>query len=173
MLQTPICDLRCLSVRQPWASALLWAGPGAKRIENRAWGPSGPLPMWVVLHASAAVDHFRGAELDAPAVRALAALDPRLVEDPRSLPRAAILGMIRVDRVVDLAEVSRDPWAVGPRCWVIGRALVLPEPLLQVPGALNLWPLEGTKQHRERHVDRMPSRDERIEALMTARPVEP
>lgn len=33
--------MRLLTVRQPWASAF-FIGAGAKDIENRRWGPSGP-----------------------------------------------------------------------------------------------------------------------------------
>jgi hypothetical protein len=48
----------CLSVKQPWAEALLI---GAKSIEVRTWWPRVQLPMFIAIHAGKSV------ALDAPA----------------------------------------------------------------------------------------------------------
>lgn len=114
--------MRALTVRQPWASAIVH---GSKRVENRTRTCT---PQLLAIHAACAGDPADG------------------------LPRRAILGVARVYGAVLLSELRRqartDPrarseldWALGPWCWRIDRVWCLPEPLPVARGQLGLWRL--------------------------------
>lgn len=85
------CGIRCLSVRQPWASLIV---NGTKTIENRSWRTHyrGPL----LIHASRTVDR------DACRVHGL---------DPESLPTGVIIGMVTVADCTPPQEPCRSKWA--------------------------------------------------------------
>ena len=106
--------MRALSIRQPWAWAILCAG---KRIENRAWerGPGFMVGQTFLLHAAkgCTVDEYENAALSMQLASG--------VETPplRTLTRGAIVGRARLVGFARISETSRDPWAV--------------------PGALGLW----------------------------------
>lgn len=112
--------LRVLSVRQPWAWAILYAG---KDVENRTWRT--PYRGRIAIHAGkliapGAADKLRGIGIEVPA----------------DLPRGAILGTIDV---MDCVEGVDSRWAV-PEHW--HWQLANPCPLaLPVPcnGSLWLW----------------------------------
>jgi hypothetical protein len=121
--------LPALTVRQPWADAIAYAG---KTPENRGWqtGYRGPLPV----HAGQRWDPAGEA-----AVRRL--LGPA---------GAGLLARARrrlgvVVAVVDLVDVHEDrggccgPWAAGRWHWTLAdpRPLVVPAP---ARGRLGLWP---------------------------------
>lgn len=121
-----------LTLHQPWATLVM---AGAKRVENRTWAPVQltapvPTPLWVAIHAGVRVD--RDALLEVG--HAHPALQPLL---SGQLPRGVILGIVRVERASWLADV-RDPWATGPRCWMIDRVLRLEEPI-PARGRQGLW----------------------------------
>ena len=94
--------LRCLTVKQPFASGIM---AGAKGVENRGWGGRGcpkelRLPrdasggMWLVLHAG------RTPESDAHyLVERLRRAWPAMPPD-RELPHSAILGCVRIASVL-------------------------------------------------------------------------
>jgi hypothetical protein len=117
--------MRALTIRQPWAWAILSAG---KRIENRTWKP----PEWAVgsviaLHAGGVLEE-EGAAL----------LRRRGFAVPDELPRAAIVGTARIAGVIT-APVD-DPWWEGPVGWVLSEVMQLPEPI-PCPGKQGLWKL--------------------------------
>jgi hypothetical protein len=60
------------------------------------------------------------------------------------LPSGAIVGLIRVKRSRKLKRSERtvNPWAVGPICWEIDRAVKLDPPIENVSGALSLWSID-------------------------------
>lgn len=128
----PRRPLHALSVHQPWASALV-AGP--KDVENRPWRPTWLPPdgLWLAIHATKRP--IDGRDLDAvrslwPAARQRA-----------HWPTGAILGLVHVDRVVDLRaepHALRSPWAVGPLCWHVDRRIALEDPL-PCRGQQGLW----------------------------------
>lgn len=120
LLPLPVPD-RAITVRQPWGSAII---AGIKRVENRSWAPSQPLPVWLWLHAAGAPDHT--------AWPRIAALWPGV---PADLPYSAILGAIRIDAI---GGASDDPWFVGPLAWRIGALWRLPTPV-RCSGQLGLW----------------------------------
>lgn len=113
--------MKALSVKQPWAWAILFAG---KDVENRVWRTHyrGPL----VIHASA---QRADAEL------------PRGVRPPANedAPVSAILGVVDL---VDVVEESSSRWFVGPFGWVLENPRRLAKPI-PCAGALKLWDVEG------------------------------
>lgn len=111
-------DLRALSVRQPWAHALVHFG---KDIENRTrrFGHRG----WTLIHASLNVTPE-----EHEAARAFA-LDRGLTPPPPigQLRRGGIVGV--VDIVGSIGEDdprAKSPWWMGPCGLVIGRRRPLP-----------------------------------------------
>jgi len=126
--------MKALSIRQPWAWAILHAG---KRIENRDWrGCSyrGPL----LIHASkgcagieysAAVSaiYGMGTEPGEPAYEIA-------VPDLATLQRGGIVG---VCNVVGVTRESSDPWFCGPLGIVL--ADVRPLPFVPFKGALGFF----------------------------------
>lgn len=121
--------MKVLTIRQPWAWAIMFAGKG---IENRSWRTHyrGPL----AIHAGAKV------ETDATL--------PRRVRAPEAgdLVCSAILGVVDV---VDVVESSRSPWFHGP----YGLVLRNPRPLLKplpCKGRLGLWDLTPSQLRRLR-----------------------
>lgn len=155
-------NLRCLSIQQPWAGAIM-RERDRKNIENRGWAPrKGLVDGWFVVHASSTLADTSGFD------------EGRLYTGRSDLSMSAILGMAHVERVVDLNRelhqqgdppLNGNPWAFGPVCWVIDEVIRLDRPLVGVPGAMGLWPLGGTRQHVARHGDRTA---ERVEALRAA-----
>ena len=134
-----------LTVRQPWATAIL---EGPKRIENRSWICPGPFPRWIAIHASmTAEDHaeeivanWRGASRWPDAQTGAwpgAPMWTAYTDCPYR--RGVLLGAAEVLGVGEIHETP-DPWAVGPRCWVLGRVCALPAPI-SAKGRLGLWRL--------------------------------
>ena len=121
-----------LSVRQPWAWAIIYGG---KEIENRTWETQYRGRLWI--HASSrelADDVELVTKLVAKGWRRAPA---RAVEHYRETgARGAIIGS------VTLVDIYRDDepvgwWAQGPVCW----RLVDPMPCdpWTMPGRLGLW----------------------------------
>ena len=119
-MASDLTDLRCLTVRQPWASQLIG---GSKAAEYRARPlprTLGPLPVWVGIHAAA-----------------------RAPSDATHLPLGAVLGAVELvacERIAPFdpaAAGNPDPWR-WPWAWVVGRRVALAEPL-PARGALGLW----------------------------------
>lgn len=106
--------LRVLSVRQPWAWAILHAG---KDIENRSWTTAHR--GLIAIHAG---------RLPAPSAREK--LVEMGVEVPSELPTGVLLGLVDL---VDVVRGIESPWAFeGHWHWVLAnpRSLAEPVPLL-------------------------------------------
>lgn len=130
--------MRALTVRQPWAWAIMHAG---KDIENRSWlpAPAGILGERIAVHAS--LGH------DAASYEAYADLTGH--HAPRDLPRGVVLGSVMLAGWVASDGSASDPslqrflqsrWLQGPYGWV----LQAPRPaneLVACRGALGLWRL--------------------------------
>lgn len=144
--------LRAITVRQPFASALVY---GPKRVENRSkpltvnspdWAPDARGDRWVAIHSGRELY-----DLDAEGAHWLRGLWSRLPMTEEGLPMSALLGFARVRGWVEhdgdasdlgAAETERvlfDPWAVGPWCMVLDRMTALATPIAPVRGALGLW----------------------------------
>lgn len=116
---------RALSIRQPWAWAIVNAG---KRIENRHCRTKhrGPICIHASQHKNAgnhtiAVHEiWKAGNVDAP----------YLLDVQRG-------GIIATAEIVDCVETSDSPWFSGPYGWVLEN--VQPVPFIPVKGALGLF----------------------------------
>lgn len=113
-------ELRVLSIRHPWAWAIVHAG---KDVENRPW--TTPYRGLIGIHA--------GLNLAAGARVQLAAMGLRA---PFDLPRGAVIG---VARLVDCVRDADSPWAIpGHWHWQLADARPLAEPV-PLTGRLQLF----------------------------------
>jgi hypothetical protein len=128
--------LRALSIRQPWAWAILYGG---KRVENRSWYTAYRGPIY--LHAGLQVD--RGAE-DGLADVILAVPEPR----PPAY-RGAVLGIAELVDCVPISEVpaGQQDWSVGPWCFILEGVRALERPVA-AKGALGIFTLEAAAELR-------------------------
>ncbi|MBF0169079.1 MAG: ASCH domain-containing protein [Alphaproteobacteria bacterium] len=95
MIDLP-ADVRCLSIRQPWAHLILHWG---KDIENRKW-----------------LTHYRGKLL----IHASKQIDCEHEEvRAENMPLGGIVGVVRV---VDCVTKSDSPWFFGPYGFVLADA---------------------------------------------------
>jgi hypothetical protein len=96
--------MKALAVCQPWAWAIVH---GSKKIENRYRRTHyrGPL----VIHASRSRRYVGGEYADL-----LPGLPPW-----EELEYGALVGVVEVVDCVPVAGVARDPFAVGPWCWLL------------------------------------------------------
>jgi hypothetical protein len=102
--------LKCLSLRQPWASLIV---AGEKKVENRSWYTRHRGPL--LIHASKTVD------LDA-------CREHRL--DPESLPTGVILGLVNVADCLPPEEPCRSRWAdKGAHHWLLADPQLLRNPV--------------------------------------------
>lgn len=111
-----------LSVRQPWAWAIIEAG---KDIENRTWrSPNVGLNFRGTVAIHAAVGMSRDEYEDAAeAIREITGYDPPLA---RNLIRGALIGMVDV---VGVVRTKISPWFFGP----VGLVLRNPRPIPPIP----------------------------------------
>ena len=120
--------MRALSIRQPWAFAVLFLG---KDVENRRWSSRYRGP--VLVHAPATVDQ-----------RAVAALRREGFDIPVGLPTRGYLGIVQLTgcRRASLEELWQRPganrWAEGPWCFELRDPYPFPEPI-PGQGALGLY----------------------------------
>lgn len=120
--------MKAISIRQPWASAIIEHG---KDIENRNWRTNHR--GIVLVHAASAID---------PTTRAVY-LDWCLRHHLMAFRDIAVLergGFIGTVEIVDVVTASVSPWFMGP----IGFVLRNPKPLpfVKAKGALNLFNVE-------------------------------
>lgn len=85
--------MKCLSVKQPWASLICM---GLKDVENRSWRPK-TAPGRILIHAGASVDKYAQDEAEDIVGHSLP-----------DLPRGAIIGYVDV---YDFTEHSDSVWA--------------------------------------------------------------
>lgn len=120
-------EQRALSVRQPWAYAILHLG---KNVENRPWRT-----------------HYRGRILIQTSLKIERDEARKLKLDPDDLPTGAIVGSVEI---VDCIRNSKSKWAIrGQWHWLLKNPRVLAKPILlkgalgfiRVPGRL----LKGTR----------------------------
>lgn len=138
--------MKAISVRQPWAWAILHAG---KNFENR--GPSWArvrIPPVLALHAAKGCTRAEY-ENAVDTIQAIArgAVVPPLAE----LPRGGLVGIMRMGSTVECEErtmIHRGdrPWLFGP----VGLSILEVEALPFVPlkGMLGLFETAGTAEQR-------------------------
>lgn len=127
--------MKALSIRQPWAWAILHAG---KRIENRTWATRyrGPILIHAGIYrpGQADVDDFNAVFFNAfPDVEERRRITGRFCE-ARALERGGIVGRARI---LDCVTESASPWFFGPYGFVLGD--VEPLPFRPCKGSLGLF----------------------------------
>lgn len=123
---------RALSIRQPWAWAIMNAG---KRIENRSRRTHYRGP--ICLHASLYEPNAEDKRLYLETAAAAFPNFPDFVEICRSSPDEQKGGIIGTAEIVDCIDASDDPWFQGPFGWVLDN--VQPVDFIPVKGALGLF----------------------------------
>ena len=104
-----MASMRCLSVRQPWAWAIIHAG---KDIENRTWSTEyrGPL----AIHAGKGCTRAEYETAAATIERITGKRPPSLAE----LPRGYVVGMVELVDCIDGATMeTNSPWACDDMVW--------------------------------------------------------
>ena len=120
--------LRALTVKQPWAWAILHAG---KNIENRSWENQYTIGT-IAIHAGLG----RG-DLDL--------LPPRVrCPTEEELVHGAIVGVVDV---VDVVKRHRSKWFIGPLGWVLKNPRPLRRPI-RCGGKLGLWVVPSAIERR-------------------------
>jgi hypothetical protein len=122
--------MKCLSIQQPWASAIVLEGPLGKDVENRNWRFAPNHRGSLFIHASKTIDENGFLEIAniSPETR-------RMLNDPPAT--GCIVG------IVDLVDVVRDSnsiWFFGRLGFVFERRRKLPE-ILPCRGHLGIWEL--------------------------------
>jgi hypothetical protein len=112
-----------LSLRQPWAHAVLHLG---KDVENRRWRSR--YRGRVILHASQTLDS-----------NGLEYLRHAGFELPDDLPWGAYVGEVTVVSCVPAAECE-SPWGFGPWCYGLEHAVAYPSPI-PGKGRLGFYPV--------------------------------
>ena len=124
--------MKALSIRQPWAWAILHAG---KDIENRDWPTR--LRGRIAIHAAKGMtrEEYEGFwELHSNIVQA--GFGPSVaVPEFALLPRGAIVGTVEI---VDCVSRSGSPWFFGDYGFLLRNPIALPEPI-ECKGALGFW----------------------------------
>lgn len=126
--------MKCLSVRQPWASLLVG---GIKDVENRTWATNyrGKL----LIHASSKKIDY-GKDIDSLPYEWRNALNNGITTGafpyPDELPYSAIIGYVTL---VDCVEGYDSIWSQEGVNWVMKDAYVFDEPILGVKGKLNVY----------------------------------
>lgn len=123
---------RALSIRQPWAWAILYAG---KRVENRTWAT--PYRGRLFLHAGLSVDWASVADLEE---------EIRAVPEPRpAAVRGAIIGTAELVACVRPAQVepAQRKWVAGPWCFLLENVEALATPI-PYRGNLGIFPVDLT-----------------------------
>mmetsp|Transcript_105378 Transcript_105378/g.183271 ORF Transcript_105378/g.183271 Transcript_105378/m.183271 type:complete len:218 (-) Transcript_105378:120-773(-) len=145
--------LRALSVCCPEIAVAILGKQ--KSIENRSW----PLPRtvvqpggtWLALHVSVGSkglpvpirNYLQKAWDKSKAPWPWHKMDPfeKRTGANELLPKGSIVGFMRVIRSRKLrrGEKSENPWALGPYCWEIDRAVPLASPITGIDGNLGCW----------------------------------
>jgi hypothetical protein len=117
--------IKCLTIRQPWAWAIIHAG---KDIENRTWATSyrGPL----LIHAARGMTHDEYTDGSLFINKITSRKEPSFrTPIPGDLEFGGIIGLIDL---VDCVTVSDSPWFTGPYGFV-----------LRNPRQLSFYPMTG------------------------------
>ncbi len=110
---------KAITIRQPWAWAILHAG---KDCENRSRRMAAP--GWYYLHAGAqcSPEYF----LNAWGYMVEKVPDAPRIPNRDTLPLGALVGIFQI---TGWTPDSRSPWFMGPKAAEIGKAFALPKPI--------------------------------------------
>jgi hypothetical protein len=136
--------MRALTIRQPWASAIVH---GPKRVENRKRRPpQKAIGQRFAIHAGAAVPSLQ-------LLLQVQELWPELPWPflPSQLDLGSVIGVATLEGVVPASEAFFIPqhrgWVTGPWCWMLEGVESIPEPV-PCRGQLGLWTLPDDVETR-------------------------
>lgn len=148
--------MKCLSVRQPWAWAILHAG---KDVENRTWAPSPKLLQpgdRLAIHASKSFD-VDGLRWICEHADELGLMLADIPIDPKAYPVGCVVGSVEFVGSInpdDLQTFNAGRWFFGPIGWLVQNPAALSEPV-PMKGRLGLFDApdgifttEGTEAQR-------------------------
>lgn len=142
--------MKALSIKQPWAWAILNAG---KRVENRSWHTS--FRGEILIHASklrpakkVPEDFLDDFETVVFTARQAGVELPHITYAKLVVHSGAIVGRARI---VDCVSSSDSPWFCGPFGFVLSDIELTP--IVPCKGALGLWNLPDEVM---RHLDACP-----------------
>ena len=119
----PLPGPRVLSVRQPWAWAIV---SGLKPVENRSW--STRYRGTVLIHASATIDAW-----------GIQWFEKERIAVPANLVRGAVVGSCELIEIVNRRQGRRfGKWFFGPVGWVVSNAREYAQPIA-MKGSLGLF----------------------------------
>jgi hypothetical protein len=123
-------DMKAISIRQPWAWAILYAG---KDVENRSWAHDYRGPVFI--HASKKFDHEGWKWLEDNQSELFPSVE---LPSPSEFLTGGIVGQAVIKKLVRSRHFS--PWMFGPWGWV----LIEPKPLDFFPckGQLGLFEIK-------------------------------
>jgi hypothetical protein len=117
--------IKALSVRQPWAWALIYGVRHPKRIENRSWSTRHRGDL--VIHASKGLADWQSRSLEQ--WREEMPDLPDLLAEPFEHHFGCLYGLLDLQDDRPFKEVQHQPFAEGPRCWITEN----PRPIEPVP----------------------------------------
>jgi hypothetical protein len=125
--------MRALSIRQPWAWAILHAG---KDVENRDWATT--LRGEVLIHASKGL----GKQECVDGISSVIEINPSVYDKWPGRDHVERGGIVGVARIVDCrlnrADARKSPWEI-PGAFSFVLADVRPLPFIPCAGALGFW----------------------------------
>lgn len=131
--------MKCLSVRQPWAWAILHAG---KDVENRTWPPSPKL-----LHPGDRLAIHASKNFDVDGLRWICEHHEELglsldfiPIDPKAYPVGCVVGSVEFQGYSS-EELGLSPWGFGPIGWFVNNPEALDEPV-PMKGQLMLFDVD-------------------------------
>jgi len=136
--------MKCLSVRQPWAWAILHAG---KDVENRTWDPS-PKQLKpgerLAIHASKTFD-VDGLRWICANHEELGLNLEDIPIDPKAYPVGAVVGSVEfvgaIDQQLYALGSKTSPWFFGPVGWMVSHPKALEDPV-PLKGRLMLFEVD-------------------------------
>jgi hypothetical protein len=134
MTVVPLDNLRVISLKQPWAFALV---KGDKDVENRPFHLKlKNKPIWGLILASK----------NKPTKKELVRYEQLSGKKaPERFESQTIIGAVEF---IASVEESESKWYDGGIAWVVGKRVILPTPIKNIPGFLN--PLVYLDRHPQR-----------------------
>lgn len=109
--------MKTLTIKQPWASAIIELG---KNIENRSWRTT--YRGMILIHAGLGWDNE--GEIW---IRKQGLASPDFFENCRK-NSGKIIGIVELSDIKKMAEIKENIWARGPFCWIISEVISIQSP---------------------------------------------
>lgn len=122
--------MKALSIRQPWAWAILHAG---KPVENRTWWSKFRGPFFIHASQKFDVDGYDWIQTHLHRLRIKDGIPE--ITDQWAFPRGGIVG---ISNIVDCVKQHSSPWFFGPFGLVLRSTMII-EPVIPLRGQLGFF----------------------------------